>query len=445
MLRRIKFNKNNLKRFVACLLGFSQICGVGIMNASKDWAQFSRYRQQNNLIKAQGENSRPDVIFMGNSITEGWVKEDPQFFKENNFEGRGISGQSSYQMLSRFREDVLNLNPKIVLINAGTNDIAENTHEYNEDITFGNIISMVELARVNNIEVVLSSILPADKFYWNENVKDIPEKIISLNSRIQKYAEENGIPFLDYHSQMIGNDFAMKDGFSLDGVHPTIEGYKVMEEIAYPVLMKMIDKDTAGRSSGKEKELSFSPGLSKSKLTKEEAVDYLIKTYPKAQLADVYKSFYQDNFGPGHLLEDSIGARRYFMAELEDTTLWGGPDIEFTGEGKNFVRVNMDLVRKGVIPADAYFQAFQNSLGRVEKPADEFWIAEWEIIDSIIKEKNFHFINEEGDRALIDEKIASRNFPIHHSDNFNENYNFHYRIISIPEFEKLKIEYDIQP
>ena len=176
-------------------------------------------------------------------------------------------------------------------------------------------------------------------------------------------------------------------------------------------------------------------------LTKEKAVDYLIEKYPKAQLADIYKSFYQDNFGPGHILGDSVGAWRYFMSELQDTTEWEGPNYEFTGEGKNFVRVNMDLVRKGILPAPEYFQAFKNSLGRISPPSDEYWISQWNEVDSIIKTKKHKFPNEENDRKIILEKLASRNFPIHHSDNFNENYKFHYRIISLPEFEKLKEKY----
>ena len=176
-------------------------------------------------------------------------------------------------------------------------------------------------------------------------------------------------------------------------------------------------------------------------VTKEEAIDIFMKKYPQAQLTDLYKSFYQDNYGPGHLLGDTISARKYFNSELADTVAWGGEMIEFTGEGKNFVRVNMDLVRKGIIPADEYFKAFQNSLGRVEKPSDEYWISEWIQIDSIIQKKNYKFLNENKDREIIREKIETRNFPIHHSDQFNETYNFHYRIISIPEYEKLREKY----
>ena len=185
----------------------------------------------------------------------------------------------------------------------------------------------------------------------------------------------------------------------------------------------------------------LSLSLSLFAISKEEALDLFVKNYPEAQLADLYKSFYQDNFGPGHLLGDTLSARKYFNYELSDTTEWGGPIYEYTGEGKNFVRLNMDLIRKGTIPADLYFLAFQNSLGRVSKPSDEHWISEWEQIDSIIKNKGYHFVNEETDREIIKEKIESGNFTMHHSDNFNEKYKFHYRIISLPEFEILFKEY----
>lgn len=187
--------------------------------------------------------------------------------------------------------------------------------------------------------------------------------------------------------------------------------------------------------------LLFSLSISIHAITKEEAVDYLIKNYPGSQLKDIYKSFYQDNFGPGHILGDSLEAKRYFYTELQDTTIWGGPEYEMTGEGKNFVRLNMDLVRNGIIPANEYFQAFQNSLARVEKPSDELWISEWEQIDSIISAKGYILVNDDENKNLIQEKLKTKNFPIHHSQSFNDKYNFHYRIISIPEFMKLKERY----
>lgn len=116
------------------------------------------------------------VVFLGNSITEGWVRTHPDFFKTNGYIGRGISGQTSYQFLLRFREDVINLSPALVVINAGTNDVAENTNPYNEDYTFGNIVSMVELAKVNKIKVILTSVLPAAAFKWRMEIKDAPQK-----------------------------------------------------------------------------------------------------------------------------------------------------------------------------------------------------------------------------------------------------------------------------
>ena len=171
----------------------------------------------------------------------------------------------------------------------------------------------------------------------------------------------------------------------------------------------------------------------------EESIDYMVEKYSQGQIADIYKSFYQDTYGPGHLLGDSVSAKKYFMEEISDSAEWGGPDFEYTGNGQNFVRVNMDLVRKGVIPAEVYFDAFKGSLGQVEKPADEVWIEKWTQVDSIINAKDYNFINEKEDRALIKEKMKSRKFTMHHSDNFNRIYNFHYRIISVPQF---KILYD---
>ena len=176
-------------------------------------------------------------------------------------------------------------------------------------------------------------------------------------------------------------------------------------------------------------------------ITKEQALDNFVNNYPKAQIVDLYKTFFQDNFGPGHLLEDSVAAYKYFLYELQDKGIWGGPTYEYTGEGKNFIRLNMDLIRKEVIPADVFFRSFMNSVGRVESPSEEYWISEWLKIDSLVKAKNYHFVNEDNDRDFIKRKLEERNFPIHHSDNFNENYNFHYRIISLQEFLKLKEKY----
>lgn len=199
------------------------------------WSGLQKYSVDNASIR------KADVIFMGNSITENWVKFHPEFFKENNYIGRGISGHTSYQFLLRFREDVIKLNPKVIIINVGTNDIAENCGPYVEEYTFGNIVSMVELAEANGIKVLMSSVLPASSFKWNLSVKDAVEKIKSLNSRLKAYAKRNNIPYIDYYERMVDlSDGAMIPDYTKDGVHPNLQGYMVMEAIVKPLLDKLI-------------------------------------------------------------------------------------------------------------------------------------------------------------------------------------------------------------
>lgn len=205
-----------------------------------DWANFNRYAQANKEVLATPDTGKR-VVFMGNSITDNWASMRPSFFSDNGFIGRGISGQSSYQFLSRFRADVINLHPRLVVINAATNDIAENTHEYNEDMTFGNIVSMVELARANNIKVILTTTLPAASFGWNKAITDGPEKIASLNKRLAEYAKKNKIPFVDYYSALVDTDGkTLNPKYSKDGVHPTEAGYEVMEAIILPAVRKIV-------------------------------------------------------------------------------------------------------------------------------------------------------------------------------------------------------------
>lgn len=207
---------------------------------NRDWANFRRYAKANKELPEPAKKEKR-VVFMGNSITEGWVSNRPEFFKENNYIGRGISGQTSYQFVVRFREDVINLQPKLVVINAGTNDAAENTGPYNEDITFGNIVSMVELAKANGIKVILTSILPASEFGWNKKITDAAERIASLNARIQAYAKANKIPYVDYYKEMVsGPERSLNPNYTKDGVHPTKDGYAVMETLIKPVIEKTL-------------------------------------------------------------------------------------------------------------------------------------------------------------------------------------------------------------
>lgn len=204
----------------------------------KGFANLARYAKENTAL-SKPEKKEKRVVFMGNSITEGWVRTHPDFFKTNGYIGRGISGQTSYQFLLRFREDVINLSPALVVINAGTNDVAENTGPYTEDYTFGNIVSMVELAKANKIKVILTSVLPAAAFKWRMEIKDVPQKIQALNARMEAYAKANKIPYVNYYKAMVaGDNQALNPQYTKDGVHPTSEGYDIME----PLIKNAIDK-----------------------------------------------------------------------------------------------------------------------------------------------------------------------------------------------------------
>lgn len=233
-----------MKRFTVLAISLLCLTCMGAMAQKKQthdqFANFKRYEQANKELPAPAKKEKR-VVFMGNSITEGWVKIHPEFFKENGYVGRGISGQTSYQFLLRFREDVINLKPKLVIINAGTNDAAENTGPFDLDITFGNIASMAELAKANGIKVILTSVLPSSGFRWNKKVTDAADRIEALNAKIKAYAKENKIPYVDYYTPMVsGAERALNPAYSNDGVHPTLEGYLVMEALIKPAIEKAL-------------------------------------------------------------------------------------------------------------------------------------------------------------------------------------------------------------
>lgn len=230
----------NLIQWAVILMTLYICLPIQTANAQKiDFGNLARYTQENAMLGKPGKHEKR-IVFLGNSITEGWAGNHPDFFRNNGYIGRGISGQTSYQFLLRFREDVIHLSPALVIINVGTNDIAENTCPYDENRTFGNLISMVELARANKIKVILTSVLPAAAFHWNPDVKDAPQKILSLNERIKTYAKAHHIVYADYYREMVsGENRALNPQYTSDGVHPTGTGYDVMERI-----IRQVIKDT---------------------------------------------------------------------------------------------------------------------------------------------------------------------------------------------------------
>lgn len=202
--------------------------------AYKDWANFAKFTEANAAVKQP-----VTAVFMGNSITEGWWNNNPEFFNSNKYVNRGIGGQVTSQMLVRFRPDVINLQPKVVVILAGINDIAYNDYAVPLNNTFENIASMADLARANNIKVILCSTLPAYEFPWRPGVKPAP-LVIELNKMIKDYADKTGAIYLDYYAAMADKQGGLSPENASDGIHPTTAGYKIMEPMVKAAIEKAL-------------------------------------------------------------------------------------------------------------------------------------------------------------------------------------------------------------
>lgn len=202
---------------------------------AQDWPNLARYQKENAALKPGAQ----PVVFMGNSITEGWVNMMPAYFQENNYLGRGISGQTTPQMLIRFRQDVIALQPKAVVILAGTNDIAGNTGPMTLEQIMDNLKGMAELAQANGIKVVLASVLPAEDYPWMPG-KAPHIKIPQLNAMIKAYCEAKGHYYLDYFSAMVGDKNDLREELTYDGVHPDKAGYAVMVPLAQAAIASVI-------------------------------------------------------------------------------------------------------------------------------------------------------------------------------------------------------------
>lgn len=218
---------------VIAFLLLSTIAGAQSDTRMNDWANFAKYEKANKTAPMGAK-----AVFMGNSITEGWAANSPDFFIENNYIGRGISGQVTSQMLVRFRNDVVALQPRTVVILAGTNDIARNNGYITLQNILGNIISMCEIAKEHGIKVILCSVLPAYEYLWFPEVKPAGE-IVKLNGMLKEYAMKENITYVDFHAAMRDEKDGLPKKYASDGVHPTMEGYKLMEKIIKPVIDKV--------------------------------------------------------------------------------------------------------------------------------------------------------------------------------------------------------------
>tara|TARA_B000000532_G_scaffold233840_1_gene217799 strand:- start:544 stop:1272 length:729 start_codon:yes stop_codon:yes gene_type:complete len=208
-----------------------------LVRSNIDYGNFAIYDQLNKEVIIDKNEGR--IVFIGNSITQGWKNFMPEMFDNQTFINRGISGQTSTEMLVRFRTDVINLKPKVVVILAGTNDIAGNTLFRGLEIVAGNISSMAELASQNNIKVILCSVLPAADFPWRKG-KNPDIKIPLLNQLIKDYAQKKGFYYLDYYNLMNDGNNGLKKDYGNDGVHPNMNGYKLMQKMVLDAISNIL-------------------------------------------------------------------------------------------------------------------------------------------------------------------------------------------------------------
>ena len=220
-----------------------------------DWASLCRYRAENAALRRP---TAPRVVFMGDSITELWKLAHPDFFGESYID-RGVTGQTTGQMLVRFRQDVIALKPAVVHILAGTNDFAGNAGPTTLEAIRNNIASMVDLAIANDIRVVLGSVPPAGAFPWRPTVLEPAQHIVEMNEWLRRFAREKNLIYVDYHEPLADERDAMKQTFSNDGVHPNRDGYAVME----PLTRRAIEQALAASADNAAKTTPAKPPKNK--------------------------------------------------------------------------------------------------------------------------------------------------------------------------------------
>lgn len=206
--------------------------------SAADFANLARYQEDNARLSAPRRGEQR-VVFMGNSITEGWAPYFPAMFPGKPYIGRGISGQTTPQMLLRFRQDVIALAPSVVVILAGTNDIAGNTGPATLEMIGDNIASMADLAKANRVRVVLCSVLPVYDYRWKPGIEPAP-KIVALNRWIREYAASHGHTYVDFHTPMADAQQGLRAEYGSDGVHPNEAGYNVMAPLVEAGIRKAL-------------------------------------------------------------------------------------------------------------------------------------------------------------------------------------------------------------
>ena len=205
---------------------------------AQDWARLNGYKEENTRLSPPSVDENR-IVFFGNSITIGWLHKVPEFFEGKPYINRGIGGQTTPQMLVRFRPDVIDLQPKVVVILAGTNDIAGNTGPSTLKMIADNIFSMCELAEANHIKVVISSVLPVYDYPWEQGLEPA-QKIIDLNALLKKYAVENGHVYVDYFIKMVDSRNGLQQGLTYDGVHPDKAGYEIMGPLVETAILNAL-------------------------------------------------------------------------------------------------------------------------------------------------------------------------------------------------------------
>ena len=214
---------------------------VAVPKPPQDWAQLGRYASDDAALPLPAPG-QPRVVFLGDSITDGWGRSVGSFFPGKPYVNRGISGQTTPQMLVRFEQDVVRLQPAVVVILAGTNDVAGNTGPETPAMIEDNFRAMTDIARRNGIRVVLASITPAARYPWRPGVESVAE-IRELNAWLKQYAAEQKLVYLDYYTAMADAGGAMKPGLSSDGVHPTVAGYAVMAPLAEAAIAQALKQE----------------------------------------------------------------------------------------------------------------------------------------------------------------------------------------------------------